>query len=596
MTEGTGGVAAIYRERLREREGRLLALRQRDGWIANSRLVVAVVGVIGVWPTLFSAVVPAWWLLFPAVAFAALAVAHAAIIRKRDLAVRAVRFYEAGLERLENRWQGQGRDGARFLDLEHPYAQDLDILGEGSLFELVSTARTSPGEAALAGWLLEPAGAPEVEARQLAVAELCERLDLREELALIGEDVPSAVHPDDLVAWAQAPPAITSSWPSRLAWAAAAVNVAAVVAWWRLPYGSLPLVPALLLGGGVSLALRKKVGEVLARAGRPQRELSLWAAMLRLFERQEFSAPKLVEIQADLRRTGVASRRIADLARLVEWSESRRNVLFAPIAGLLLLGTQLAWAIERWRRDFGAEVGDWIEAMGELEALSSLASLAYERPGDSFPEVVEGGVFEARALGHPLLPAADCVRNDVSLGPEPRLLLVSGSNMSGKSTLLRSVGVNVVLALAGASVRAESLRLGVLTVGASLRTVDSLQDGTSRFYAEIKRLRLISELAGGEAPLLFLLDEILAGTNSHDRRIGAEGVIRSLLASGGLGLVTTHDLALAEIADALDPLALNVHFEDRLDDGKMLFDYRLREGLVEKSNALDLMRGLGLDV
>ncbi len=176
---------------------------------------------------------------------------------------------------------------------------------------------------------------------------------------------------------------------------------------------------------------------------------------------------------------------------------------------------------------------------------------AYERPADAFPRLVEEAVFDARALGHPLLPEADCVRNDLRLGPEPRLLLVSGSNMSGKSTLLRSAGVNAVLALAGATVRAESLRLGVLAVGASLRAVDSLQDGTSRFYAEIKRLKGISELAGGEAPLLFLLDEILAGTNSHDRRIGAEGVIKSLLASGGLGLVTTHDLALAEIAEDL---------------------------------------------
>ncbi|HEX8155478.1 MAG TPA: DNA mismatch repair protein MutS, partial [Thermoanaerobaculia bacterium] len=188
------------------------------------------------------------------------------------------------------------------------------------------------------------------------------------------------------------------------------------------------------------------------------------------------------------------------------------------------------------------------------------------------------------------------VTNDIHLGPELRLLVVSGSNMSGKSTMQRSVGVAAVLALAGAPVCASALRISPLLIGASIRINDSLQEGASRFYAEILRIRQVLELAGREVPLLFLLDEILAGTNSHDRRIGAEGVVRGLVAKGAIGLVSTHDLALADIAESLAPRAANVHFEDHLEEGRVAFDYRMRPGVVTKSNALALMRAVGIEV
>jgi DNA mismatch repair ATPase MutS len=360
----------------------------------------------------------------------------------------------------------------------------------------------------------------------------------------------------------------------------------------------LPLLPAILAGGAFWLVWRRRVAASLGSAARPRQELLLLAELLRLLETERFSSPALLALASRLSRSGApASHRVRQLARLVEWNESRRNVLFAPFAALLVLASQLAFAIERWRRDVGADIASWLAAVGEFEALCSLASFAYEHPDDPFPTVVpEGPLLEAIGIGHPLLAEQRCVRNDVRLGAELRFLLISGSNMSGKSTLLRSVGVNVVLALAGATVRAHELRLSVMKVGASLRVVDSLQDGTSQFYAEITRLKQIAELTAQGTALLFLLDEILHGTNSHDRRIGAAGVIKSLVQRGGLGLVTTHDLALADIADELGPLADNVHFEDQLDGGRMVFDYRLRPGVVEKSNALDLMRGLGLDV
>jgi len=233
--------------------------------------------------------------------------------------------------------------------------------------------------------------------------------------------------------------------------------------------------------------------------------------------------------------------------------------------------------------------------------LAALGTYAFEHPQDPFPILVEGGpLFDATALGHPLMLENVCVRNDVLLArgdpAAPQILVISGSNMSGKSTLLRSVGANVVLALSGAPVRATRLRLSPLAIGATLRVEDSLQEGHSRFYAEILRIRDIVEAARGRVPLLFLLDEILHGTNSYDRRIGAEAIVRALAGAGAIGLVTTHDLALTELPDRLGGLAVNMHFEDRLENGRMMFDYRMRPGVVEHSNALALMRTIGLEV
>ncbi len=232
-----------------------------------------------------------------------------------------------------------------------------------------------------------------------------------------------------------------------------------------------------------------------------------------------------------------------------------------------------------------------------MEALSSLAGYRYEHPDDVLPEFLAGSPsIEGEGLGHPLLPEAVTVRNDLTLTGELRVLVVSGSNMSGKSTLLRTVGINAVLAQAGAPVRARRLRMTPLELGTSIHVQDSLLAGVSRFYAEITRLGAIMRRAAEAPPLLFLIDELLHGTNSHDRRIGAEAIVRGLVDRGAIGLVTTHDLALAHVADALGARGANVHFADELENGRMHFDYRIRPGVVQKSNALELMRSVGLDV
>jgi hypothetical protein len=371
----------------------------------------------------------------------------------------------------------------------------------------------------------------------------------------------------------------------------------AVVAAWAVGWAPLFLaLAALAVQGLVDWRLRGHVRAADGAVAGHGPDLDLLVAVLERFEREPTGSPLLDQLHATLITDGLRpSRAVRRLRIWVDLLDSRRNQFFAPFASLTMWGVHCALAIEAWRARHGGAVEGWLAAVGQLEALCSLAGYAWEHPADVYPDIDASETrFEAEALGHPLIPEARCVRNDVALGGGTRVLIVSGSNMSGKSTLLRAVGTNAVLALAGAPVRAARLRLSPLSVGATLRIRDSLQEGTSRFYAELVRLRDLVRIADGPVPLLFLLDEILHGTNSHDRRLGAAAVVRGLVQRGAIGLVTTHDLALSEVTDDPEVSAVNVHFEDRLEDGKMLFDYRMRPGVVRTSNALALMATLGL--
>jgi hypothetical protein len=429
------------------------------------------------------------------------------------------------------------------------------------------------------------------------VVELRLRLDLREDLAVLGEDVLADVDSKALAGWGTAPPLLKPGITQIAAAVIAASTLTSLVLWglWGQHQWFLILLLIELL---FTFYMRPIVRRVLQALDRPCRDLALLSMVLARLEKERFEAPRLSELRSALEGGGQPpSHRIARLNRLIVLLDSRKNQLFAPIAAILLWEIQLAFAIEGWRSETGRSIAGWLAAVAELEALSSLAGYAYEHPGYPFPEIVEEApCFEGEGLGHPLLDEALCVRNDVSLSRELQVLVVSGSNMSGKSTLLRTVGTNAVLGMAGAPVRARRLRLSQLAIGASIRTIDSLQEGSSRFYAEITRLRKLVDLASGPIPLLFLLDELLHGTNSHDRRIGAAAVVKGLVRKGAIGLLTTHDLALAHIAEDLAPRAANVHFEDYIENGRMAFDYRVRPGVVRKSNALELMRSIGLEV
>ena len=451
------------------------------------------------------------------------------------------------------------------------------------------------GEETLAAWMLAPSAIADARARQAAVQALTPRLDLREDLAVLGEEMSATVRPDALAGLATA----DRRPGTRLRVAAAAVSATALgaVAAWAAGWApSIVALAALAVQGVVDWRLRGHVRAADRAVAGHGPDLALLAAVLERFEREPAGSPLLDRLRASLSTEGLRpSRAVRHLRLWVDLFDSRRNQFFAPIALVSMWGVHCALAIETWRARHSGALAAWLASVGQLEALCSLAGYAWEHPDDVYPDFEEGGVrFEAEGLGHPLIPEDRCVRNDVALGGATRVLMVSGSNMSGKSTLLRAVGTGAVLACAGAPVRASRLRLSHLTLGATLRIRDSLQEGTSRFYAELVRLRDIVRIAAGPVPLLFLLDEILHGTNSHDRRLGAAAVVRGLVARGAIGLVTTHDLALAEMVDDPDVRAVNVHFEDTLRDGAMVFDYRMRPGVVRTSNALALMKTLGL--
>lgn len=586
-----------YIRRLRTRRSEANVHQRWNRRIGHLRLITGFVAVLIMWLAAGPGLLSPWWLAAPVVVFIGLAIYHERVIAHQRSSLRAAMYYKRALERIEDRWHGKGASGERFLDSSHPYAQDLDIFGHASLFQLLCLARTRAGEQTLAKWLLQPATAGEVLLRQQAVEELRARIDLREGLAVLGEDFRVGVHPDALASWGAGEPVLHSSTARIVAALLASSAVATAVIWAQTGW-PLPFLMVLLVEATFALKLRERVLAVAHAVELPAHDLDLLSQVLMRFEQEEFTSPKLVALKKALETEGLPpSRRIKKLHRLTELLDSRDNLAVRIMGPPLLWTTQIAFAIEAWRKTSGPAVARWLHTVGEIEALSSLAAYAYARPAEVFPEFVfDSPTFDGEGLGHPLLMESKVVRNDVRFGKDRRVLIVSGSNMSGKSTLLRTVGTNAVLAMAGAPVRARRLRLSSLTIGASIRVTDSLQSGSSRFYAEITRIRQLMDLAAGGEPLLFLLDELLHGTNSHDRRIGAEAIVRTLVERGAIGLLTTHDLALAGIAGVLNPAAENVHFEDHLEHGRISFDYTLHQGVVRKSNALELMRSVGLQV
>jgi hypothetical protein len=588
---------AAYETRVALRRAELVVLEQRDRKLSLARGIVAAIAfvalvVTGSRPT---AVVG---LIIAAITFVALVIVHERLSRRLSRARRRVAFYETSLARTRGDWIGRGDQGLRFLDPAHPNAIDLDLFGRGSLYERMCTARTHAGQEQLAAWLLHPSPIAGLVERQAAVREIGPRLDLREDLAVLGLEAQRAVDSTALSRWAAAPPVEVPQTLRMVAFALSGTVVVTLLGW---ALGFWEAAPFQIVTIAVAICMWKARGfsaQVLSGIGRPVHDLQTLTEIFDRLGAERFEAPRLSHLHAALTAHGEPpSRPIAQLGRWLEIHESKSNVFFAVISFFLLWDLQLSAAIEGWRRRHGHDVIVWLQALGEIEALVSIGAYAFENPHDPFPTFEEQGpLFEGIGIGHALLPVTRAVRNDVRLDASRQMLVITGSNMSGKSTFLRTVGINTVLALSGAPVRATSLRLSPLAVGASIRIQDSLQDGESRFYAEIKRVRQILDIANGETPLLFLLDEIFDGTNSAERRVGAEAVVRSLLDRRAVGLVTSHDLALAEIAVSLAPRALNVHFEDHLEEDRMAFDYRIKPGPVQRGNALGLMRAVGLEV
>lgn len=594
-------IAALeeYRARLTRFRAQAEILQKQFDQIGNLRLAIAAVFVVLAWFVFARQSVAVWWLLAPIAAFAVLVIWHQRVLRTRTRATRAAAYYERALARLKDEWIGRGNAGERFRDPAHVYAEDLDVFGKGGLFELIATTRTRAGEDTLAGWLLKPAGMEEARRRQSAVEELCPNVDLREDIALLAEDVPSEVRVEPLAAWGAAPIVRFPGWLRPLVLLLALLGIAAVIAVFARAIPLWPLAVILVCDFAIIYSFRERTHRVLESVEGTGRDLRIFAALVARLESESFRSPLLGQLRGSFETAGrPASYRIARLGRLLDWLDSGDHTLVRIVRPLVFWNEQLAMSFEKWRAESGASVGEWLRAAAEFEALSSFAALRYERPRWTMPQLLESREAELRARGlrHPLIAERECVPNDVALDMQRPMLVVSGSNMSGKSTLLRAVGLNAVLAWAGAPVPADELAISPVQVGASIRVNDSLQDHRSRFFAEISRIRQIVDLTHAGRPVLFLLDELLSGTNSHDRRIGAAGIVRALLGARSIGLITTHDLALAGIEQDVSAGITNVHFEDQMNGAEMRFDYKLKPGVVQHSNALALMRAVGLEV
>lgn len=533
--------------------------------------------------------------------FVALVVWHARVERRAAWHEALRIACEHARARVDRRWDDlpSGALPAGIDITSHPYALDLDLFGRASLFQWLGPTATPGGALRLAQWLLAPADPGAIPERQAAIAELAATPEWREQLAAHGV-LARASRDTDLDAflrWAETPPS-----PHRWLKAATAVVLSATwlllladaaSGWWLVP---------MLAGVVLSFAMSARLQSSLERAGGGQEAFGRYAALFEHAAGGRFEADALRRLQARLSVGGLAALGwMRSLSRILGFGELRTSaaLLHFPIQALTLWDFHVYFALDRWRRTAGGQVREWLAAVADLDAFASLAAARHDNPGWAEAHIDASPVLVARGLGHPLLPEARRVVNDVEVGPPGTLLLVTGSNMSGKSTLLRSIGLNLVLGQAGGPVCAASLRMPPTDLQSSIRIQDSLELGLSYFMAALARLKGVVDAA--ERPregrvLCYLLDEILQGTNSVERGIAVQGVARHLLAAHAIGVMTTHDLNLAH-EEPLQSSARLVHFTELVDpDGTMRFDYRLREGLATSRNALRLMKMIGISV
>ncbi|WP_437877552.1 MutS family DNA mismatch repair protein [Sorangium sp. So ce513] len=560
------------------------------------------------------------WVSYVAVAvtaaFVGLLVAHARLVTRMTEVEQRIGLYERGKRRVIGDFADFPERGERFAAPDHDYAGDLDVFGQASLFQLLDVAQTGEGEATLAAWLTEPAPAPEVAARQEAVRELAGLGAFREDLAVEGMQAGArGREAAPLIAWAEAPPALlgaearAAGLPVGALVTAAKVLVPLTLALLAAPRLFPEAVPGLLrhawllplLAQLVVLALlRPAIAPIIAAASSREAPFARYRPLLARIEQQAFSSALLSELKAALAGPSgaPASREMTALETRVGYADLRHSGLIHLLADIFLLwDVWCALALERWKLRAGRHVRAWMRALGQVEALASLATFAHENPDYAYPEVRDGEPrFTATRLGHPLLPRDRRVTNDVALEGAGAALLVTGSNMSGKSTLLRAIGVNAALALAGAPVCATSLSLSPVRVRTSMRIKDSLEHGVSHFYAELTRLKRVVDGVNAGERVLFLLDEILHGTNARERQIGARAVVRHLVERGAIGAVSSHDMGLAVLEQETSGRVRNVHFEELVVEDRMTFDYKLKPGVVTSANALRLMKIVGIDL
>jgi hypothetical protein len=612
----TDSRAELYRTRAVRFEGEAERLGARSALLSNLRgLSFGIAAISAVFALMDkSRALSGSIAAVAGLAFIGLVGWHARVIAKEQDARRWARVNRDGEARCTGRWRELAEDGEHLAPRAHPYADDLDLFGQGSLFQRISVAHTRFGQDALARALTTPAERDDIQRRQAAVQALAPDLEWRQRLEALSiavlETGPQARRrdkatreppdPEPLLRWAESEPMLAQrTWLVYGARFLPVLTVAALAFGSALGQGpwiwAVPLVVQLVL----TLHTREATSQVFFAVSSTEGAFLRYGSMLELLENLEPKSELLRDLRERVMKSGVRpSSAMQEFRRKVGWFDLRHNGLVHPAANILLLwDIQCVLALEAWQRRAGRTARDWFAALGELEALSSWANLAHDEPDYTFPEIVESDArFVALGLGHPLIDAPSRVTNDVSLPESGTALLVTGSNMSGKSTLLRAMGLAAVIAMAGGPVAARQMQIACMAVRTSIRVSDSLESGVSHFYAELAKLKAVVDATATGTPVLFLLDEILHGTNSRERQIGARWVMTELLRRGAIGAVSTHDMALCQLSEDLMARVSLVHFRENVENNRMTFDYKLRPGPVTAGNALRLMQLIGLDV
>jgi DNA mismatch repair ATPase MutS len=491
----------------------------------------------------------------------------------------------------------QYADGHEFMDRDHPNSYDLDLFGHASVFQFINRTTSMPGARLLASWLNHPAGIKEIKTRQEAVLELSPEIEWRQRFMTLGHFNRQALNnPGELLSWTQRENLFRNvsrlkSTVFGLSGLSLGVIIMVIISW---PAAMLLVVA--LINAVVYFRQGKKINMIHQQVSKSSGLIQTYAEMILAIEEKEFRTGKLISLQQQFKSDPTASLSIKELSKLVNRLDTRLNILVSlPLNLFFFWDIHCCLALEKWKNRHADEIERWFSAMAEFEVLNSLANMAFNNPGWVMPEILQGFfTFRAENMGHMLIPGERRILNNLRIEKENSMLIVTGSNMSGKSTFLRTCGVNAVVALAGGPVCATSFTLSHVQVHSSMRISDSLEDNTSSFYAELKRLATIIHHAENDPRVFLLLDEILRGTNSNDRYTGSVALIRQLSDYGTVAIVATHDLKLAEMEKVIPGHIENYHFDVKVEGEELYFDYKLTPGVCTSLNASILMKKMGI--
>lgn len=536
-------------------------------------------------------------------AFIILIVLHEKVQKRKDLAYALAEANRQSIARITGQWVDFADQGEEYLDLQHQYSYDLDICGRGSLFQWINHTFTFLGREFLQNSLLQPLKSiTKIKQRQEAIDELAEKLDWRQRFRAEGNFIKKGRNnPASLFDWAEnESPIFRRPWLISGIRAIITITITSFLLAWRVDIRFLYLSGVMLLVQLVLLFAGQRLSAAVYGVTNLHRDtIVTFKQLLALVEGENFSSDYLSELQSDLVDPGEnqASQQIDKLSSVVNMMNFQYGQLFYFLVNLFFLyDYHCMFALEKWKQQSGNNLRTWFTVIGKFEEISSLAIIRYDNPDWCYPQFTNTPqTLSAVNMGHPLLSADVRVCNDLHIKDSGTVLLITGSNMSGKSTLLRTAGVNLVLAYIGAPVCAAGFNCAIMDIYSVMRVNDNLEKNISSFYAELLRIKTIVQAAGKGDNIFFLLDEIFKGTNSQDRHNGATTLIKKLSKMGAIGLVSTHDLELGALASEQDFTVENYHFSEHYANNEILFDYKLRPGISQTTNAIYLMRMVGID-